>query len=101
MDLTLGVALFAGLISFLSPCVLPVVPAYLGQLGAVVARSGEAAVVALGRKAFADGDYRWVVELVNKAVFANPNNAEARALQADHWNSSVTKPSRRPGATPT
>ena len=45
MDLTLGVALFAGLISFLSPCVLPVVPAYLGQLGAVVARSGEAAVV--------------------------------------------------------
>ena len=48
MDLTLGVALFAGLISFLSPCVLPVVPAYLGQLGAVVARSGEAAVVGLG-----------------------------------------------------
>jgi len=41
MDLTLGVALFAGLISFLSPCVLPVVPAYLGQLGVVVARSGE------------------------------------------------------------
>jgi len=41
MDLTLGVALFAGIISFLSPCVLPVVPAYLGQLGVVVARSGE------------------------------------------------------------
>ena len=33
MDLTLGAALLAGLISFLSPCVLPVVPAYLGQLG--------------------------------------------------------------------
>ena len=33
MDLTLGAALFAGLVSFLSPCVLPVVPAYLGQLG--------------------------------------------------------------------
>ena len=49
----------------------------------VAAMGGEAAVVALGRKAFADGDYRWVVELVNKAVFANPNNAEARALQAD------------------
>ena len=39
MDLTLGAALFAGLISFLSPCVLPVVPAYLGQLG-VIAASG-------------------------------------------------------------
>jgi cytochrome c-type biogenesis protein len=46
VDLTLGVALLAGLISFLSPCVLPVVPAYLGQLGAVVVRSGEASVVA-------------------------------------------------------
>lgn len=34
MELTLGLALIAGLISFLSPCVLPVVPAYLGQLGA-------------------------------------------------------------------
>jgi linear primary-alkylsulfatase len=49
----------------------------------VAAMGGDAAVVALGRKAFADGDYRWVVELVNKAVFANPNNTEARALQAD------------------
>ena len=38
MDLTLGAALFAGLISFLSPCVLPVVPAYLGQLGVIVTR---------------------------------------------------------------
>ena len=49
----------------------------------VAAMGGEAAVVALGRKAFADGDYRWVVELVNKAIFANPSNADARALQAD------------------
>ncbi len=39
MDLTLGVALLAGLISFLSPCVLPVVPAYLGQLGIIVTAS--------------------------------------------------------------
>lgn len=39
MDVTLGAALLAGIISFLSPCVLPVVPAYLGQLGVVVARS--------------------------------------------------------------
>jgi cytochrome c-type biogenesis protein len=34
-DLTLGAAIVAGLISFISPCVLPVVPAYLGQLGAL------------------------------------------------------------------
>jgi alkyl sulfatase BDS1-like metallo-beta-lactamase superfamily hydrolase len=49
----------------------------------VAAMGGEAAVLALGRKAFADGDYRWTAELVNHAVFANPANAEARALQAD------------------
>lgn len=33
MELTLAAAIFAGLVSFISPCVLPVVPAYLGQLG--------------------------------------------------------------------
>jgi cytochrome c-type biogenesis protein len=35
MTLTIAVALGAGLLSFLSPCVLPLVPAYLGQLTAV------------------------------------------------------------------
>jgi cytochrome c-type biogenesis protein len=35
MDLTIGLAIGAGLLSFLSPCVLPLVPAYLGQLSAV------------------------------------------------------------------
>ena len=49
----------------------------------VAAMGGEAAVIAAGRKAFAEGDYRWVAELVNQVVFANPANAEARALQAD------------------
>jgi len=37
MQLTLAAAFMAGLISFVSPCVLPVVPAYLGQLGIVAA----------------------------------------------------------------
>jgi cytochrome c-type biogenesis protein len=40
-DLTFAVAVAAGLLSFLSPCVLPLVPAYLGQLTAV-AVAGEA-----------------------------------------------------------
>ena len=34
-DLTILVAILAGVISFLSPCVLPLVPAYLGQLTAI------------------------------------------------------------------
>jgi len=34
-NLTILVALLAGIISFLSPCVLPLVPAYLGQLTAI------------------------------------------------------------------
>jgi cytochrome c-type biogenesis protein len=34
-DLTILVAIAAGLLSFLSPCVLPLVPAYVGQLTAV------------------------------------------------------------------
>jgi cytochrome c-type biogenesis protein len=37
MELTIAAALIAGLVSFVSPCVLPVVPAYLGQLGITAA----------------------------------------------------------------
>jgi cytochrome c-type biogenesis protein len=39
-NLTIAVAIGAGLISFLSPCVLPLVPAYLGQLTAVAVSAG-------------------------------------------------------------
>jgi cytochrome c-type biogenesis protein len=39
-DLTLLVAIAAGVLSFLSPCVLPLVPAYLGQLTAIAVAKG-------------------------------------------------------------
>jgi cytochrome c-type biogenesis protein len=42
-DLTILLALGAGLLSFLSPCVLPLVPAYLGQLTAVAVAGGAGA----------------------------------------------------------
>jgi cytochrome c-type biogenesis protein len=42
-DLTFLVAVAAGVLSFLSPCVLPIVPAYLGQMTAVAVASGAAA----------------------------------------------------------
>ena len=35
------------------------------------------------QNAFDAGEYRWVVELVNHAVFASPENIRARNLQAD------------------
>ncbi len=44
MELTLAAAIFAGVVSFLSPCVLPVLPAYLGQIG-IVATSTSGMVV--------------------------------------------------------
>lgn len=49
----------------------------------VAALGGEAALLAVARKAFDAGDYRWVAELVNHAVFANPESVAARTLQAD------------------
>lgn len=33
MDITIGLALIAGFVSFISPCVLPLVPAYIGYMG--------------------------------------------------------------------
>ncbi len=44
---------------------------------------GADAVLAAGRAAFEAGDYRWVAELVNHLVFAEPDNVEARHLQAE------------------
>lgn len=34
------------------------------------------------KKAFDDGEYRWVAQVVNHLVFADPDNKEARSLQA-------------------
>jgi alkyl sulfatase BDS1-like metallo-beta-lactamase superfamily hydrolase len=44
---------------------------------------GAAAVIARARADFAKGDYRWVASVMKEVVFAEPENAEARALEAD------------------
>jgi alkyl sulfatase BDS1-like metallo-beta-lactamase superfamily hydrolase len=49
----------------------------------VEAMGGADALLAQARGAFEAGDYRWTAELANHLVFADPANAEARALQAD------------------
>jgi cytochrome c-type biogenesis protein len=40
-NLSLSIAFLAGLLSFASPCVLPLVPAYIGYLGGTTVMSGE------------------------------------------------------------
>ena len=40
-------------------------------------------VLRKARDAFDDGDFRWAAELLNYVIFADPDNAEAKALQAD------------------
>ncbi|MFC4606017.1 alkyl/aryl-sulfatase [Rhodococcus kronopolitis] len=44
---------------------------------------GSAEVLRRARESFAAGDFRWVAQVVNYVIFAEPGNAEARALQAD------------------
>ncbi|MEY2435761.1 MAG: linear primary-alkylsulfatase, partial [Acidimicrobiaceae bacterium] len=40
-------------------------------------------VLRRARACFDDGEYRWVAQVVNHVVFADPDNMDARALQAD------------------
>lgn len=44
---------------------------------------GAEAVLARARECFGRGEYRWVAQVVNHVVFAEPANQDARALQAD------------------
>ncbi len=49
----------------------------------VAAMGGAEAVVRRARDAFADGDFRWAVEILNHVIFADPLDEAAKALQAD------------------
>ncbi len=44
---------------------------------------GADAVLAKARKDFENGEYRWVAQVTSQVVFADPNNVEARNLEAD------------------
>ncbi len=46
---------------------------------------GADALLEKAQRWFDQGDYRWVVELVNHLVFADPTNVAARELQADAY----------------
>jgi len=44
---------------------------------------GAQAILTRARKDFADGQYRWVAEVLNQLVFAEPDDKQARELEAD------------------
>ena len=44
---------------------------------------GEDNIIKMAKKSYDEGDYRWVVEVLNNVIFANPNNENARRLSAD------------------
>jgi len=44
---------------------------------------GSANILKQAKQAYANGEYRWVAELVNHLVFAQPDNTQAKLLQAD------------------
>jgi alkyl sulfatase BDS1-like metallo-beta-lactamase superfamily hydrolase len=44
---------------------------------------GADAVLDKARGAYDEGDFRWVAEVVNHVVFADPDNTDAKRLQAD------------------
>ncbi|MFF2372088.1 alkyl/aryl-sulfatase [Agromyces sp. NPDC058110] len=46
---------------------------------------GRDKVLSEGRRAVEAGDYRWAAEILHKAVFADPDDSEARELQADAY----------------
>jgi len=65
-------------------------PAYLDRLPRVEEAKkyveymgGSAAVIARARDDFKAGHYRWVAQIMDQVVFADPSNAEARSLAAD------------------
>jgi len=48
----------------------------------VEAMGGANQVLQKARRAYGDGDYRWVVQLLNYLIFADPHNEKAKMLQA-------------------
>src|SRR5947209_5402608 len=66
-----------------NPANLDPLPPREGAKKMVEYMGGSAAIVAKAREDFRAGNYRWVAAVMNKVVFAEPDNTEARALNAD------------------
>jgi alkyl sulfatase BDS1-like metallo-beta-lactamase superfamily hydrolase len=66
-----------------NPATLHPLPPQEGCKKYVEYMGGAGEVLRKARQAFGNGEYRWVAEVVNHVVFAEPENEAARALQAD------------------
>jgi len=60
----------------------PLPPAQTGKKF-VEYMGGSAAILTKAKKDFRDGQYRWVAQVLNQLVFAEPDNREAKELEAD------------------
>jgi alkyl sulfatase BDS1-like metallo-beta-lactamase superfamily hydrolase len=68
-----------------NPANLDPLPPTQAGIKYVEAIGGADALLAKAQDSFNQGDYRWVAELVNHLVFAEPNNQKARYLLADAY----------------
>jgi len=66
-----------------NPATLNALPPVDGAKKAVEYMGGAEAVTAKAREDFAKGNYRWVAQVMDQVVYADPTNTEARALAAD------------------
>lgn len=66
-----------------NPATLNALPPVDQAKKAVEYMGGAAAVIARARTDFAQGQYRWVAQVMEQVVYADPANNEARALAAD------------------
>ncbi|KPK06424.1 MAG: hypothetical protein AMJ64_09255 [Betaproteobacteria bacterium SG8_39] len=66
-----------------NPASLNPLPPVEAAKKALAYMGGAQAVLAQAREDFAHGEYRWVAQVTNQVVFAEPDNQAARALCAD------------------
>src|SRR3546814_15662538 len=64
-----------------NPATLNQLPPAEASKNYVAFMGGADAVLATARESYAKGEYRWVAEVVNHVVFAEPGNQDARNLQ--------------------
>jgi len=66
-----------------NPAVLNALPPEPAAKKYVEYMGGSQAIIAKARDDFRQGNYRWVAQVMDQVVYAEPSNTEARALAAD------------------